>query len=317
MINFIRFRESQTTVIDEHFNKAERTKLRIEQLYTDNQAKEQQLLELERNRKATQLLMSEKEKKNNELKQRLLELKRGQEAVADKLNQVREEQNRLKSLLQEKVEQKETVQREIIKLRPYTQQSPTALEDALQSLNEKLASDKSTIEALDRRARALQTSTDSFSVVTTDVQNLTKLLSDLATDLQKEEQVLALATKHKDALSDRSNAVRDVEREERLLQKQLSNWTARTEKLRRGAEEKAEQARVRMEELKEVHRRLTEERGEKGRDMERRRVRIEQTEKKMVELRERIEGEVQGAREEYAKMESHIMLYITEMEQAI
>ncbi|KAF2196402.1 Nuf2 like protein [Delitschia confertaspora ATCC 74209] len=317
MINFIRFRESQTEAIDEHFNKAERTKLRIEQLYNDNQAKEQQLLELERNRKATQALMAEKEKRNNELKQRLLELKKGQEAVADKLNQVREEQNRLKSLLQERVEQKENVQREIIKLKPYTQQSPTALEDSLRDLTDRLAVDKSTIDSLERRARALQTSTDSFTVVNADVSACTRLLSDVQTDLAKEEEEAQKASRHRDALSERSNHVRDVEREERLLQKQLSNWQSRTDKLRRNAEEKAESARMRMEELKVVHRKLTEERGEKGRDMERRRVRIEQTEKKMVELKERIEAEVGAAREEYAKMESHISLYIKEMEQAI
>jgi kinetochore protein Nuf2 len=51
--------------------------------------------------------------------------------------------------------------------------------------------------------------------------------------------------------------------------------------LREGSKEKAMSAKERMEELRAVHRKLTEERGEKGRDMERRRVRIEQTEKKV------------------------------------
>ena len=37
----------------------------------------------------------------------------------------------------------------------------------------------------------------------------------------------------------------------------------------------------------------------------------------MADLKEQIEHEVQSAREEYMKMESHIRLYITEMEQSI
>ena len=37
----------------------------------------------------------------------------------------------------------------------------------------------------------------------------------------------------------------------------------------------------------------------------------------MVDLKENIENEVQSAREEYMKMESHIKLYITEMEQSL
>ncbi|KAF2129570.1 kinetochore protein nuf2 [Dothidotthia symphoricarpi CBS 119687] len=317
MINFIRFRESQTEVIDEHFNKAERTKLRIEQLYDDKQAKEQQLADLERNRAATQRLMQEKEKRNNELKNRLLELKRGQEAVAEKLERARAEQSRLKELLQHKVENKENVQREVLKLRPYTQQSPTALEDSLRDSNDRLGADKTQIDSLDRRARALQTSTDSFGVVASDVTSCTRLLTDVQADLTKEEEELSKAARHRDALADRSNNVRDVERQERLLQKQLGNVNARTGKLKNKADEEAERARQRMEELKDTHSKLAEERGEKGREMERRRVRIEQTEKKMAELKDNIENEVHAAHDEYLKMESHIKLYITEMEQSI
>ncbi|RMZ72449.1 kinetochore nuf2 [Pyrenophora seminiperda CCB06] len=317
MINFIRFRESQTEIIDEHFNKAERTKLRIEQLYDDKQAKEIQLADLERNRAATQRLMLEKEKRNNELKTRLLELKRGQEAVAEKLERAKAEQDRLKKLLQQRVENKENVQREVIKLKPYTQQSPTALEESLRDLSDRLTGEKAQIDVMDRRARALQTSTDSFTVVATDVTSCTRLLTDVQADLAREEEELAKASRHRDALADRSNNVRDVERQERLLQKQLGNINARTDKLKTKGDEEAERARKRMEELRDTHSKLTEERGEKGREMERRRVRIEQTEKKMAELKDNIENEVHSAHDEYLKMESHIKLYITEMEQSI
>jgi kinetochore protein Nuf2 len=37
----------------------------------------------------------------------------------------------------------------------------------------------------------------------------------------------------------------------------------------------------------------------------------------MVDLKEQIEDEVQAAKEEYVKMESHIRLYINEMEQSM
>lgn len=37
----------------------------------------------------------------------------------------------------------------------------------------------------------------------------------------------------------------------------------------------------------------------------------------MADLKENIENEVHGAQEEYLKLESHIKLYLTEMEQSI
>jgi kinetochore protein Nuf2 len=45
--------------------------------------------------------------------------------------------------------------------------------------------------------------------------------------------------------------------------------------------EKSQEAKEKMEELRALHKKLTEERAAKGTDMERRRVRIEQTEKKV------------------------------------
>ncbi|KAI9713044.1 MAG: kinetochore-associated Ndc80 complex subunit nuf2 [Bogoriella megaspora] len=317
IINFIRFRESQTGVIDQHFNKSEKTKLRIEHLFAENQEKQDQLNTLQRNRSIAEQQLNEKEKRTSELKQRLLDLKKGQERVAEKLELARQEQQRLKGVLEDKTTHAMNLRQDAAKLRPYTQQSPQALENALRDLSNNLATDRDSIEKLERRARALQTSSDTFAIVKSDIDSLIRLLSDLSTDLAKEEAELSTAAKRRDALSERSNNVRDVERQERLLQKQLSNIQARTEKIRKSSEERAEEARRRMEELKGVHRKLAEERGERGREMERRRVRIEQTEKKMADLKENIEQEVSSAREQYLKMESHIKLYITEMEQSL
>ncbi|KAF2152551.1 hypothetical protein K461DRAFT_226167 [Myriangium duriaei CBS 260.36] len=317
VINFIRFRESQTSVIDEHFNSLDKTKNAIDQLIVVNQDKGEELEDMQRNRANVEQAMREKEKRSQELKIRLLELKKGQERVAEKLERAKAEQSRLKAMLEDKSTAALTLRRENEKLRPYTEQSPAALERNLRELGANLASDKAEIERLERRDRALRTSADTFGLLQGDVVGLTKLLGEVQEELRKEDEEAARATKHRDALSERSNNVRDVERQERYLHKQLGNWTERTEKLRRGAEEKQEVARGRMEELKGVHEELGRERRTRGEEIERRRVRIETMQKKMDDLRGNIENEVQSAKEEYMKMESHIQLYIREMEQSL
>lgn len=236
---------------------------------------------MQRNRKNFEQAMREKEKKNGELKTRLLELKKGQERVAEKLERVKAEQGRLKTVVEDKQAQAIGLRMQADKLRPYTQQSPAALEQNLRELNANLSTDKAEIDRLERRARALQTSADTFNLLTTDVTGLTRLLTDLQAELNKEEEESARASKHNDALSERSNNVRDVERQERLLQKQLGNWQERTDKLRRGADSKAEEAKKSMESLKQTHGELAQERRKRGEEVERRRIRIEQTEKKV------------------------------------
>ncbi|KAF6229160.1 hypothetical protein HO133_007276 [Letharia lupina] len=314
VINFVRFRESQTATIDEHFNKAERTKSRIETLYLENQDMESRLDEMRRERKSMDQQVKEKTKRNDELKQRLLELKKGQERVAERLERVRGEKGRLTGVLEEKTERCLGVRQESEKLRPYVLQSPAALQANLTELSENLGRDRSQIDSLEKRTRALQTSTDTFGVVTNDVVSCTKILEEISNELHKEDEENLKAAKRRDALSERGNNVREVERTEAVLQRHLKRWLERTETVRNGSREKAQSAKEKMEELRSVHRRLTEERVDKGREMEKRRVRIEQTEKKMADLKENIEDEIHSAHDQYLKMDSHVKLYMNEIE---
>jgi kinetochore protein Nuf2 len=281
IINFVRFRESQTQVIDEHFNKAETTKVRIETLYMENQEMESRLDEMKRNRKAMEAHIAEKVKRNEELKRRLLELRQSQDKMARRFEGLTKKKKEMTAILEEKTAATIELRQESAKLQPYVLQSPAALQASLTELSNALTADKTQIDALDRRARALQTSTDTFTVVSTDVASCIKLLEEISVELAKEEEENVRIAKQRDALGERGNNVREVERTEGLLQRQLSKWLERTEKLRDGSREKAMTAKERMEELRAVHRKLTEERSEKGREMERRRVRIEQTEKKV------------------------------------
>jgi kinetochore protein Nuf2 len=281
LINFVRFRESQTPIIDEHFNKTEKTKARIDELFAENQEMEQRLAEMRQNQQANEVQVREKVARNDELKARLIELGREQSRVAETLDRVKSERQRRQQQLEEKMERTVRSRQEAEKLRPYVLESPATLQSSLTELAENLMREKAQIDAMEKRARALQTSSDTFTVVSNDVQACVKLLDDISSELQKEEEEESRAARNKEAISDRGNSVREVEQTEKLLQRQLARWNERIEGLRKSAQEKAEIAQARMEELRNVQKQLREERAEKQRDMERRRIRIEQTEKKV------------------------------------
>ena len=268
-------------MIDEHFNKSEKTKQRIETLYSENQEEEDHLRELEKNRRVTEAALESKSARNKELSRYLVGLRDEQPGLIEKLESTKNEQARLKALLEAKMTQRITTRQAVDKLRPYAEQSPAELEDSLQDLNTVLKNNRSQIENLDRRARALQSSCDAFSTVSTDVQNCTSLLNELSREMQAEENAATAAAKGRDALSERTNNVRDIERQEKMLQKQLENVQRRTDKLRKNDDERREAGDKKMEELKNINEEIKKERGERAREMERRRVRIEQTEKKV------------------------------------
>lgn len=281
LINFVRFRESQTPVIDEHFNKAERTKTRIDELFAENQEFEQRLADMRREQQINEVQVREKVARNDELKARLLELGREQSRVAETLDRVKNDRARRQQQLEEKTERTVRSRQEAEKLRPYVLESPATLQSSLTELAENLMREKAHIDGMEKRARALQTSSDTFTVVSNDVQACVKLLEDISTELSKEDEEQSRAARNKEAISDRSASVREVDQTEKLLQRQLARWNERIEQLRKNAQEKADIAHARMEELGNVQRQLREERAEKQSDMEQRRRRIEQTEKKV------------------------------------
>lgn len=285
LINFVRFRESQTAIIDEHFNKSEKTKSRIDNVYVENQEMEQHLEEMRRNLKANEGQVKDKVRRNDELKARLLELRRNQERVAEALERAKSDKARRQTLLEEKTEKVVRSRQEVEKLRPYVLESPATLHASLSDLSENLMRDKAQIDVLEKRARALQTSSDTFTVVGNDVQACVKLLEDISVELQKEEDEESRASRNREAISDRGNNVREVEQTEKLLQRQLARWHERIDGLRKNAQDKADAAQAQMEELRNVQKQLREERAEKQRDMERRRIRIEQTEKKVCSIK--------------------------------
>ncbi len=270
-----------------------------------------------RSRKSLEAQVKDKSHRNEDLKQRLLELKKGQEKVVERLESVRADKTRLTRALEDKTERALHLRHDSEKLRPYVSQPPAALQASLADLSDALGRDKGRIDALERRTRALHTSSDTFATVSADVNSCSKLLADVAGELAREDDESHRAARHRDALAERGNNVREVERTEALLGRQLERWTERTEALRGASRGKTAAATAKMEELRGVHRALTEERGGRGREMERRRVRIEQTEKKMADLKENVEREIGAAREEYLCMEAHVRLYVTEMEAAL
>lgn len=282
LINFVRFRESQTAVIDDHFNKSEKTKSRIDTLYGENQEMEQRLSEMRQNLKANEGQVKEKVRRNDDLKARLLELRRNQERVAETLERAKADKSKRQVSLEEKTERLVRSRQEAEKLRPYVLESPSTLQSSLTELSEHLMREKAQIDAMEKRARALQTSSETFTVVSNDVQACVRLLEDISAEIQKEDDEESRASRNREAISERGNNVREVEQTERLLQRQLARWNERIDALRKNANEKAETAQARMNELRDVQKQLREERAEKQRDMEVRRIRIEQTEKKVI-----------------------------------
>ena len=281
IINFVRFRESQAGTIDAHFHKLESTKSRIETLYASNTDLSARLESLRQQRVNAEADARDKTARIDALKTRLFDLKRGQERVSAEMERARNQKAALVAQLEDRSAQTVAAQQDVAKLAPYAAASRDALQSSLTSLSETLADARRQLDGLERRARALAASADAFGMAAGDVRSCTQLLQAIATERAAAEEEKAEAGRRTESLGERGGTVRELEHKEAALQKQLARWVERTEAQRKGAEERTERAGERMRELGREHARLVAERGERGREVERRRVKIEQTEKKV------------------------------------
>jgi kinetochore protein Nuf2 len=281
VINFVRFRESQTQTIDENFNKAEAVKARIELLYMDNQDMAQRLEDMKRNRKSMEAAVKDKVKRNDELKARLLELKKDQERIAEQLEKSKADKSQAQGVLEDKTGQLVRIRQESQKLRPYVLESPDGLQEQLAKLHKNLQDERQQIDTFERRIRALQTSGDSFGVVYNEVQSCVRVLDEISKELQKEEEEEAKLARNRDQVADRSNNVREIEQTHAMLQRQLDKAHERLAGLTQRHKERDEANKAKMEELRVTQRELREEKADKSRAIERKRARVDQLEKKV------------------------------------
>lgn len=166
-------------------------------------------------------------------------------------------------------------------LRPYIMESPEKLQQAISDMNNSLAAEKSACDQMERKTRALQTSTESFTLIESDINACIKVMEDCETEAIKLEDISRKVLRQEEVLKARENEKKDLERGDALLQRQLEHLRERIERSRTQAEQKRESAHRKMAELKNVYDDLSRERYEKNREMEKKKMKIEQIEKKV------------------------------------
>lgn len=95
-----------------------------------------------------------------------------------------------------------------------------------------------------------------------------------------------------------------------MLTKQIATAHDRISTSRASAASKARAAQEKMDELHRQYKILTEQRNEKSKEMDKKKVEIDQIEKKMNDLREHLEAEVSAATHDFAKLRAQVELYI-------
>ncbi|KAI5787700.1 Nuf2 family-domain-containing protein [Peziza echinospora] len=319
IINFSRFRvdADRSKLIAGQAGRPEEARERLQHAEHENQQLVNEINRIERQLAHDEPAIKAATAGNEALTEDLRTMRKKQEVLLHNFDKERTDRKAMAAAMENQQYLLNKTRAECDKIRPYIVDSPATLHQIIADMTASLHAQRVLAEHLDRTQRALVTSTESFAIITSDLKGCISLMEECEAGLVRLEEVSRKVARNEEVLKGRENDTRESERSEALLRRQLASLKERIDKGRKAGEAKREAAQRNMEELRVVYEDLARERGEKEKEMERKKMRIEQIEKKMADLREAIEAEVQGAHIEMAKMKAHIEAYIREMEQKI
>lgn len=214
IINFTRFREERAGVIDEHFQKAEKAKEKIEQLYFENEELASRVQALRQQRAKEEPMIRRAKEVQKVLSEELYGFSKREKALTFDWNKLKQEKESYVKTLEERQFFITKTLQDADKIRPYIVDSPDKLQQIITDMGTSLSQEKAIVDGVERKNRALQTSADSFAIVEQDVVSAIKVMEECEAELVKEEESIRKAARHLEILTQRQTDVREVERNE-------------------------------------------------------------------------------------------------------
>ncbi|KAF3936101.1 hypothetical protein ABW20_dc0108805 [Dactylellina cionopaga] len=315
LINFVRFKTEHQPTIDEHANKFESIKQRVDNLEIERDELQHKLETLEIQRKQEEPLVKKLQEERQQARILLSELKREQEAMTAEFQEAKNERKILKDALIQANETKLRLKQDCERLRPYIFDEPGRLQQLNNEMASQLQTEKNRLMQAERRARALQTTADSFGVIETDVNACIKVMEECEAELLREEEDNRKASRHKDVLRKKQLEFQDMEKRDEVLRARLTGAQEKVSTAKQQAENKSVAARARMAELRGVYDQLAIERREKNHDMDKLKNQIDLKEKQCQDTKDFVENEARETMNEFGRLTAHINYYMAEMKQ--
>ncbi|AOA61213.1 Kinetochore-associated Ndc80 complex component [Komagataella phaffii CBS 7435] len=275
------------------------------------------------------------EQSNEKMKENIEQLKQGDNDI-DKINKENKDiENKLKSLIskQEELTQQRLAYKEerinlIEKLREndelignlrqfnlqLQEESSTSIKTRNQALQEQLNQEQTVLSGLELKSRNLSVSIESFSLLNVEVENYLKLMRDVEAEVNKQELLMEKLGKHGEALETDQLKSNELKYRVHQLSRQLNTQKDKIDTLKTTMEEKRKTNNEKLTTIHDQYTTLIAERDLNEQDLNTKKNYIDSLEQKMSEMSRLLDQEVQDCNLELLRLNSHLKLYLKEME---
>ncbi len=317
VVNFARFRDDHIADCEKIMQKSEEIDYKDGVLADENEKLHENITELESRVEIDLQRRNQLDQHNSEVETELRKCKRIQESLVTERENYKQEKARLCANLEDRNFMVLETKKEIDRVKPYIVDSPDLLHKINSDMTESLESAKQELENLEKRARKLQTSNDSFAIIESDLRSCLKLVEEIETELQKEEEASKKLNRFQELHDGNTITLHQLVRKIQQLQRQIVNSDERIDRLKQQSETKSKKTKDSMAALKDRYSTLVAERTVTQQDIDQKKAFIESTEKQMTELKSACDNEIRETEIEAQRLKAHISMYLNEMEQRI
>ena len=320
VVNFARFREENSVDCEELVTISENNLERVKKIEDDNTNLTNKIQELkdrlngEEMQKAS---LKQINSYNGKLETELKRLKRNQEVLTFEHSQYKNEKLRLIEKLEDNNYLIIESSKELEKLKDYNQIDPELLVKIVDELKSNLQQYQSDFHELESHFRNMSITIESFQLVEQDLKNLFRILEEIMNDITREDEVFDRLTKYQEFLDQQRLESNDFIRQIQQIKRQLSSTGEKINRLRKQAEERSDQSKIKLAELKSDYDKLVEDRNDKEKELEKRKELINDLEHKIHIKRNQFQLEVKNSELAVARLNSHLKLYLTEMNKKV
>lgn len=324
VVNYARFREENSVECEKLVSISEGNLEKLKVVQNENSRLSNKINDLkykieanetdEGNKKAT---LKQITTYNSKLENELKKLKKNQEILTLEHSKYKDEKRRLIEKLEDHNYLIMESNKELDKLKSYLLSNPEILTKIIEDLKTNLSEYQTNLADLESKNKNMTISIESFQLVEQELKNLFRILEEVLNDLTKEETSLDKLNKYQEFKEQQNLTLNDLNRQIQQVTRQLNNTEEKIKRLRHQSSERSEASKQKLISLKDGYDTLVKERKVKEQELNKKKDFISELETKMNGERSNFQIELRNAELAVAKLNSHVKLYLTEMNKKV
>lgn len=324
VVNYARFREENSVECEKLVSISEGNLEKLKSAQSENSRLSNQINDLKYkieanetdggNKKAT---LKQINTYNSKLENELKKLKKNQEILTLEHSKYKDEKRRLIEKLEDHNYLIMESNKELDKLKSYLLSNPEIVTKIIEDLKTNLSEYQTNLTDLELKNKNMTISIESFQLVEQELKNLFRILEEVLNDLTKEETSLDKLTKYQEFKEQQNLTLNDLNRQIQQITRQLNNTEEKIKRLRHQSSERSEASKQKLISLKDGYDTLVKERKVKEQELNKKKDFISELETKMNGERNNFQIELRNAELAVAKLNSHVKLYLTEMNKKV